>query len=332
MNTKIFRSRFFILIILAVIISNITIPAVNQTNKTETTLKNQKNAKTKTVSKNNNETKINYYSEKEIRDELKKAGVNSKSIEAFIIANNHSKNKNITKDELKKEFQKALKYDSKNYLALDAMGHIYFDEEDKGIFYFEKAIMVNPKFQKSYANLIYLLSFIDDEESEKKKSDFLRKRELLSEQLIKLAPENPIGYERLYEYYDKKYEYYNKKEDYDKAVTMAKKAIELYLKAEEPKYYYYEVDKPSDLEYVYTKDHSMNVLEFRLLNTYIEKDDITAFDYFFELYKKERKDPEKYSGLKEDFKGAIQMMNREYKNKNRKLYEENLRKFKELGF
>ena len=113
---------------------------------------------------------------------------------------------------------------------------------------------------------------------------------------------------------------------------MAKKAIELYLKAEEPKYYYYEVDKPSDLEYVYTKDHSMNVLEFQLLNTYIEKDDITAFDYFFELYKKERKDPEKYSGLKEDFKGAIQMMNREYKNKNRKLYEENLRKFKELGF
>ena len=98
MNIKIFKKLFLILGIIITIFNitfsngNNTIISKNQkTDKIETISENKKSVEIKTTSNNNTETKINYYSEAEIRSELKKAGVNSKSIEVFISANNSKK-------------------------------------------------------------------------------------------------------------------------------------------------------------------------------------------------------------------------------------------------
>ena len=60
-------------------------------------------------------------------------------------------------------------------------------------------------------------------------------------------------------------------------------------------------------------------------------DDKKTFDYFFKLYEKKRKKPDTYSGLKSDFAARIKDLNEKYKNKDKKLYQENLKRFKALG-
>ena len=85
-------------------------------------------------------------------------------------------------------------------------------------------------------------------------------------------------------------------------------------------------------EYEYTNEHSGNILEFHLLEIYMDKgDDKKTFDYFFKLYEKKRKKPDTYSGLKSDFAARIKDLNEKYKNKDKKLYQENLKRFKALG-
>ena len=84
MKRKILIKKFLLLVM--IMITNITFTTASQVEIT----KNKKINKTKTVLENNSKMDISYYSENEIRTELKKAGVNSKSIEAFIIANNNS--------------------------------------------------------------------------------------------------------------------------------------------------------------------------------------------------------------------------------------------------
>ena len=327
MKRKILIKKFLLLVM--IMITNITFTTASQVEIT----KNKKINKTKTVLENNSKMDISYYSENEIRTELKKAGVNSKSIEAFIIANNNSIKKNIDIEQVKKEFLKAIELDNKNYLALDAIGRItalYSKDNAKNSYfeaikYFEKALKINPKFENSYKHLIWMYYNLSiDEEDNKKLNDFLEKRKVFSEQLIKLFPEKPEGYDSLYGYY-------SDKEDYDKAMTIIKKAIELYFKTK-AKYYYYELgDDIHSSEYEYTNEHSGNILEFHLLEIYMDKgDDKKTFDYFFKLYEKKRKKPDTYSGLKSDFAARIKDLNEKYKNKDKKLYQENLKRFKAL--
>ena len=66
--------------------------------------------------------------------------------------------------------------------------------------------------------------------------------------------------------------------------------------------------------------------------------DVETFNYFFSSYKDMKEYREflakrkvTYDRLDKIVK-EIKDLNEKYKNKNRKLYEENLRKFKELGF
>ena len=328
MKRKILIKKFLLLVM--IMITNITFTTASQVEIT----KNKKINKTKTVLENNSKMDISYYSENEIRTELKKAGVNSKSIEAFIIANNNSIKKNIDIEQVKKEFLKAIELDNKNYLALDAIGRIivlYSKDNSKNSYfeaikYFEKALKINPKFENAYKHLIWMYYNLSiDEEDNKKLNDSLEKRKAFSEQLIKLFPEKPEGYDSLYGYY-------SDKEDYDKAMTIIKKAIELYFKTK-AKYYYYELgDDIHSSEYEYTNEHSGNILEFHLLEIYMDKgDDKKTFDYFFKLYEKKRKKPDTYSGLKSDFAARIKDLNEKYKNKDKKLYQENLKRFKALG-
>ena len=321
---------------------NTTVSKNQKTDKIETISKNKKSVEIKMTSNNNTETKINYYSEAEIRSELKKAGVNSKSIEVFISTNN-SKKRNISKEEIekiKKEFLKAVKLDSKNYLALYALGIIerLYTVDDthnsyyQAISYFEKVLEINPNFEKAYEYLIDTYGGLsydtlpETKENKKKADDLLEKSKKFAEQLIKLNSKNPQGYDGLSSYYENK-------ENYDKAIAMKEKVIELYsMDKENRKYYYFEIMGSSSDDYYYTNEHSANIAEFQLFEIYMGKgDDKTTFDYFFKLYKKERKNSDLYSSLKNEFAGKIKKLNEKYKNKDKKLYEENLRKFKALG-
>ncbi|MDO5089655.1 MAG: hypothetical protein Q4D53_07705 [Leptotrichiaceae bacterium] len=332
MNKKTFKKKLSALVIM-IAMSNITFSAASKT----VTAKNEKTFEINTLIKNNNEVKLDFYSESEIKEELKKAEVNDKSIKAFITANNNSRNKNISISQIKEEFLNASKLDEKNYLALNALGDIerkYSDGDTeasyyKAISYYEKVLKINPKFESAYKNLISvygnLYEKMEEEENTKKAADFLQKEKYFSEQLIKLNPENPEGYSSLFNIYDLS-------KDYNKAVNMGKKAIELYFGNKEPKYYYYQIGNESPTyDYFHTNEYLGNITEFQLLETYMNKgDDKTVFDYFFKLYEKKRKRPDEYLSLKEDFKYRVKELNEKYKNTNKKLYEENLKKFKAL--
>ena len=73
---------------------------------------------------------------------------------------------------------KAVKEDSKNYLAVAALGKIAFAQDDRSasINYYKKVIEINPRFQKGYENLIKRYEDFQDYENLK----------AISEQLIKL--------------------------------------------------------------------------------------------------------------------------------------------------
>ena len=351
MNIKILKKLFLILGIIITVFNitfsngNNTIISKNQkTDKIETISKNKKSVEIKTTSNNNTETKINYYSEAEIRSELKKAGVNSKSIEAFITANAKVKaeDEKLSEDEtedidqIKKEFLKAVKLDSKNYLALDAVGEIIasiatgsYEEE----IYYEKAIKANPKFVKAYGHLLW-------EYSIRSENIFREKKKKLAEKAIELFPEYPEGYLALFEYY-----WYYKK-DYDKAIEMGEKTLELYLKTEIK---YYDYERLFRQEETYTD--SGNAFTFELFDPYFERgNDKETFNFFFRVYGNMKKANDKwlkdfyasvFASDKEELEKTkkilidvvekVKKLNEKYKNKDKKLYEENLRKFRALG-
>jgi len=144
---------------------------------------------------------------------LQKAGVDKKSIETFLLANRTALSGDIPLQQKKDMFMKAVKEDSKNYLAVAALGKVAFaqDERSTAISYYKKSIEINPKFRKGYENLIRRYRDYEDYENLK----------ITAEQLIKLYPENPVSYDGLYHYF--KY-----KKNYKKAIEAGKKAIELY--------------------------------------------------------------------------------------------------------
>ena len=321
---------------------NTTVSKNQKTDKIETISKNKKSVEIKTTSNNNTETKINYYSEAEIRSELKKAGVNSKSIEAFITANNNSIKKTLSYKEKEIGFLKALELDSKNYLALDALGEVHFNgykspyadfgNPTEVLSYFEKAIKVNPKFKKAYEHLV--TAYMTFEHDNLKLGTFIEKKKNISEQVIKLFPESPIGYEGLYDYYE-----WNKK-DYSKAVEMGEKAKKFYFKEEPIQYFYERIMEIQDNIEPYTYNLAGQSLELSLFDTYLKKgNDKETFDYFFKIYDTSIKNPNKRLGkdsmtneeIINDIKENIKKLNEKYKNKDKKLYEENLKKFKALG-
>ena len=139
------------------------------------------------------------------------------------------------------------------------------------------------------------------------------------------------------------------KKDYKKAIEVGKKAIELYLRGE-PKYYNYEFittdlihriakdlgQKPEETEL--TNDYEGRNFQLYILDAYIEQgNDKETFDYFFSNYQK-FKDNIKYMGdmdyeYKEwidEYIDSLKKINDKYKNKDKKFYEENLKKFKFL--
>ena len=209
--------------VLTVIIGALSYAAY-QTGKSKVNQKNQRAVEVNLTSSVKDNGKFDYYSENEIRNELQKAGVNKKSIEAFLSGNKTALTADIPLKQKKEIFMKALEEDGNNYLAIAALGKIAYAQDDRStaISYYKKSIETNPKFQKGYENLIRRYRDYEDYENLK----------ITAEQLIKLYPEDPVSYDGLYHYF--KY-----KKDYKKAIEVGKKAIELYLRGE-PKYYNYE--------------------------------------------------------------------------------------------
>ena len=296
--------------------------------------KNESSAKIETATYTKSNSKFRYYSDAEIRKELQEAGINSKSVDTFIAANNIAKKDNVQLKDKKAEFLKAAELDKKNYLAVAALGKVAFAQDDRStaISYYKKSIETNPKFQKGYENLIRRYRDYEDYENLK----------ITAEQLIKLYPENPVSYDGLYHYF--KY-----KKDYKKTIEAGKKAIELYLKGE-PKYYNYEFittdlihriakdlgQKPEETEL--TNDYEGRNFQLYILNAYIgQGNDKETFDYFFNNYQK-FKDNIKYMGdmgyeYKEwinEYIVLLKEINNKHRNKDKKFYEENLKKFKFL--
>ena len=319
--------------VLTVIIGALSYAAY-QTGKSKVNQKNQRAVEVNMTSSAKNNRKFDYYSENEIRNELQKAGINRKSIETFISANKTALSGDIPLKRKKDEFIKAIEEDKKNYLAVAALGKVAFaqDERSTAISYYKKSIEINPKFQKGYENLIRRYRDYEDYENLK----------ITAEQLIKLYPEDPVSYDGLYHYF--KY-----KKDYKKAIEVGKKAIELYLRGE-PKYYNYEFittdlihriakdlgQKPEETEL--TNDYEGRNFQLYILDAYIEQgNDKETFDYFFSNYQK-FKDNIKYMGdmdyeYKEwidEYIDSLKKINDKYKNKDKKFYEENLKKFKAL--
>ena len=218
-----------------------------------------------------------------------------------------------------------------------ALGKVAYAEDDHPTSreYYKKAIEVNPKFEKGYENLIRRYEDTRDEEN-------LR---IFSEKMIKLFPDNPVGYNGLFNYYR---EY---KKDYGKAINMGKKAIELYLKGE-PKYYNYEFtttdlinrlaktsgQNSEDSEI--TNDYRGRELELYILTAYIgQGNDKETFDYFFKMYGKFKENIKymgdmqgEYSEWIEEYVDKLKEINDKYKSKDKKFYEENIKKFKALGY
>ena len=308
--------------------------AAYQTGKSKVNQKNQRAVEVNMTSSAKSDRKFEYYSENEMRNELQKAGVDKKSIETFLLANKTALSGDIPLQQKKDMFMKAVKEDSKNYLAVAALGKIAFAQDDRSasINYYKKVIEINPRFQKGYENLIKRYEDFQDYENLK----------AISEQLIKLYPEDPVSYDGLYHYF--KY-----KKDYKKAIEAGKKAIEIYLKGE-PKYYNYEFittdlihriakdlgQKPEETEL--TNDYEGRNFQLYILDAYIEQgNDKETFDYFFSNYQK-FKDNIKYMGdmdyeYKEwidEYIDSLKKINDKYKNKDKKFYEENLKKFKAL--
>ena len=308
--------------------------AAYQTGKSKTGSKNERAVEVNMTSSVKDNGKFDYYSENEMRNELQKAGVDKKSIETFLLANRTALSGDIPLQQKKDMFMKAVKEDSKNYLAVAALGKVAFAQDDRStaISYYKKSIEINPKFRKGYENLIRRYRDYEDYENLK----------ITAEQLIKLYPENPVSYDGLYHYF--KY-----KKDYKKAIEAGKKAIEIYLKGE-PKYYNYEFittdlihriakdlgQKPEETEL--TNDYEGRNFQLYILDAYIEQgNDEETFDYFFNNYQK-FKDNIKYMGdmdyeYKEwidEYIDSLKKINDKYKNKDKRFYEENLKKFKAL--
>ena len=310
--------------------------ATYQSGKSKINSKNERAVEVNMTSSAKSGEKFEYYSENEIRNELQKAGVSKKSIETFILANKTALSGDIPLKQKKDEFIKAVEEDKKNYLAVAALGKIAFAQDDRStaISYYKKSIETNPKFEKGYENLIRRYRDYEDYENLK----------ITAEQLIKLYSEDPVSYDGLYHYF--KY-----KKDYKKAIEAGKKAIELYLKGE-PKYYNYEFtttdlihriakdlgQKPEETEL--TNDYEGRNFQLYILDAYIEQgNDEETFDYFFNNYQK-FKDNIKYMGdMAYEYKGwideyviSLKKLNSKHKNKDRKFYEENLKKFRTLGY
>lgn len=308
--------------------------ATYQSGKSKINSKNERAVEVNMTSSAKSGEKFEYYSENEIRNELQKAGVSKKSIETFILANKTALSGDIPLKQKKDEFIKVVEEDKKNYLAVAALGKVAFaqNERSTAISYYKKSIEINPKFQKGYENLIRRYRDYEDYENLK----------ITAEQLIKLYPENPVSYDGLYHYF--KY-----KKDYKKAIEAGKKAIELYLKGE-PKYYNYEFattdlihriakdlgQKPEETEL--TNDYEGRNFQLYILDAYIEQGNAKeTFDYFFNNYQK-LKDNIKYMGdmdyeYKEwidEYIDSLKKINDKYKNKDKRFYEENLKKFKAL--
>ena len=324
------KKKIAVLIIMVGVMSY----AAYQTGKSKTGLKNERAVEVNMTSSVKDSGKFDYYSKNEMRNELQKAGVDKKSIETFLLANKTALSGDIPLQQKKDMFMKAVKEDSKNYLAVAALGKIAFAQDDRSasINYYKKVIEINPRFQKGYENLIKRYEDFQDYENLK----------AISEQLIKLYPEDPVSYDGLYHYF--KY-----KKDYKKAIEVGKKAIELYLRGE-PKYYNYEFittdlihriakdlgQKPEETEL--TNDYEGRNFQLYILDAYIEQgNDKETFDYFFNNYQK-FKDNIKYMGdmgyeYKEwinEYIVLLKEINNKHRNKDKKFYEENLKKFKFL--
>ena len=331
------RKKIAILLMVILTISYTSFSAPKKNGNKKSYQKNESSVKIETATSIKSKSKFRYYSDAEIRKELQEAGINSKSVDTFIAANNIAKKDNVQLKDKKAEFLKAAELDKKNYLALDALGKVAYAEDDHPTSreYYKKAIEVNPKFEKGYENLIRRYEDSRDEEN-------LR---IFSEKIIKLFPDNPVGYNGLFNYYR---EY---KKDYEKAINMGKKAIELYLKGE-PKYYNYEFittdlinrlaktsgQNSEDSEI--TNDYRGRELELYILTAYIgQGNDRETFDYFFKMYGKFKENIKymgdmqgEYSEWIEEYVDKLKEINDKYKSRDKKFYEENIKKFKALGY
>ena len=183
------RKKIAILLMVILTISYTSFSAPKKNGNKKSYQKNESSAKIETATSTKSKSKFRYYSDAEIRKELQEAGINSKSVDTFIAANNIAKKDNVQLKDKKAEFLKAAELDKKNYLALAALGKVAYAEDDHPTSreYYKKAIEVNPKFEKGYENLIRRYEDTRDEEN-------LR---IFSEKMIKLFPDNPVGYNGL---------------------------------------------------------------------------------------------------------------------------------------
>ena len=127
--------------VLTVIIGALSYAAY-QTGKSKVNQKNQRAIEVNLTSSVKDNGKFDYYSENEIRNELQKAEVNKKSIEAFLSANKMALNADIPLKQKKEIFMKALEEDGNNYLAIAALGKIAYAQDDRStaISYYKKSM------------------------------------------------------------------------------------------------------------------------------------------------------------------------------------------------
>ena len=128
--------------------------------------------------------------------------------------------------------------------------------------------------------------------------------------------------------------------DFELRKTMGEKAKKLYFKEEPIQYFYERIMEIQDNTEPYTYNLAGQSLELSLFDIYLKKgNDKETFDYFFKIYDTSIKNPNERLGkdsmtneeIINDIKENIKKLNEKYKNKDKKLYEENLKKFKALG-
>ena len=210
-------------------------------------------------------------------------------------------------DKSEKILQEAIKLDNKNYLAYYVIGSIYrmrYNNANKAIEYYEKAIKVNPQNARSYNNMAIAYEYINNY----KKADEVR------EKMMSLFPEYPESY---YSWALK----LMREKKYSESIKYMEKAIEKYEKINKLNYWYITQEN---------KESCIMDAQKVIIWNYLDQDKIAeAIDFF--------KDDVFVKMKQNDYPDADKLLemlyykNQElYEKKNPKLYKENFDKLKSI--
>ena len=248
------------------------------------------------------------------KKELIQYKVNRKSIDTYLRGESMTE-RNWKSEELKKIYLEAIRLDKRNYMAWKALGDYYMMKNDfpDGAEAYENAIKANPKKQSLYLDLAFIYYEIY--------SDYSRSKDIY-EKIVKLFPESPAGYSGLANVY-------SKMGKFEESIRNAEMSIEKYKK-----------DKTAGTEkseyYSYYDDYGvMELIEQNMWIYYkdLENNEKTV-KYIIDNYsyiKKLNINGNPADDMKNSIITTVREANLKIKSSDEKLYEKNLKKFKELG-